>query len=83
MEAGTERGRQLKLTRCELEVFRHLLSGETNKEIAQRLRCSTKNVEFHVSNILRKAGQPSRVRLVASMATFPREVQVGSDVDRY
>jgi len=61
---------QLRLTSSEERVLRILLRGETNKEIAQRLGCTAKNVEFHVSNILRKTRQPTRVRLIAALAGF-------------
>jgi len=56
------------LTESEERVFQRLVRGESNKEIARRLGCTTKNVEFHVSNILRKAKQPTRIRLLASVA---------------
>ncbi|HYH42958.1 MAG TPA: LuxR C-terminal-related transcriptional regulator [Burkholderiales bacterium] len=57
----------LLLTTCEERVLDHVLRGETNREIAERLGCSVKNIEYHVSNILRKAGQPSRTKLLAAV----------------
>jgi len=82
-EPSKQKGTKLELTQCEERVFAWLLRGETNKEIAQRLGCTSKNIEFHVSNILRKAGQPSRVRLLAAVAEFaqgsPQEHRLGAE----
>lgn len=55
----------LKLTPGEVPVLVRLLEGASNKEIAQELDCSVRNVEFHVSNLLKKSGQSSRTRLLA------------------
>lgn len=44
----------LVLTPKEVPVLLRLLGGASNKEIAQELHCSVRNVEFHVSNILKK-----------------------------
>jgi DNA-binding CsgD family transcriptional regulator len=49
-------------------VLDRLLLGESNKEIAKKLDCSVKNVEYHVTNILRRTGMQTRLRLVAGMA---------------
>jgi DNA-binding NarL/FixJ family response regulator len=48
------------LTGRELEVVRHLATGQTNKEIAQELFLSPRTVDMHVRNILRKLDCPSR-----------------------
>jgi DNA-binding CsgD family transcriptional regulator len=53
------------VTRAERDVLAQMLMGKSNREIAGTLGCSIKNVEFHVSKILRKAGAPSRARLLA------------------
>lgn len=50
-------------------VLRLLLLGKSNPEMARQLRCSTKNIEYHVSKILRKARTPSRTRLLAKLLT--------------
>lgn len=55
-----------QLTASELPVLVQLLKGASNKEIAQELGCSVRNVEFHVSNILRKFGQSTRARLLSA-----------------
>jgi DNA-binding NarL/FixJ family response regulator len=60
-------GPKLGLTSGEQRVFSRILLGETYKEVAASLGCSVKNVEFHVSNILRRAHAPSMKKLVAEM----------------
>jgi DNA-binding NarL/FixJ family response regulator len=54
----TERG---GLTRRELEVVRHVAIGRSNREIAQELFLSTRTVDMHVRNVLRKLECRSRV----------------------
>jgi DNA-binding NarL/FixJ family response regulator len=49
------------LTRREREVLRPLVVGRTNREIAQELFLSTRTVDMHVRNILRKLDCRSRV----------------------
>jgi DNA-binding NarL/FixJ family response regulator len=49
------------LTRRELEVVRLLARGGTNREIAGELFLSTRTVDMHVRNILRKLDCRSRV----------------------
>lgn len=56
----------LKLTPREQEVFDHLVTGQSNKEIAARLRISPRTVEFHRAHIMGKTaakGLPDLVRL--------------------
>ena len=59
---------KLGLTSGEERVFSRILLGEPYKEIARGLGCTVKNVEFHVSNILRRAHAPSMKKLIAEMA---------------
>ena len=59
---------RLGLTLGEQRVFSRILLGETNKEVAQSLGCTVKNVEFHVSNILKRAHASSMKKLLAEMA---------------
>ena len=66
--AGGEATRQglQKLTARELEVFEHLVGGESNKEIGARLGISPRTVEFHRAHIMEKMaakGLPDLVRL--------------------
>jgi DNA-binding NarL/FixJ family response regulator len=56
------------LTDPEKRVLDLVLLGEGNKEIARRLCCTVKNVEYHVTNILKRTGMPTRLKLIARMA---------------
>jgi DNA-binding NarL/FixJ family response regulator len=58
----------VRLTPPEKRVLDLVLLGESNKEIARRLECTVKNVEYHVTHILKKTGMPTRLKLVARMA---------------
>ena len=55
----------LHLTARQSTVFRLVLEGLSNKEIANILRTSERTVEVHVTAILQKAGVDSRMRLIA------------------
>jgi DNA-binding NarL/FixJ family response regulator len=55
------------LTPSERRVLQRVRLGESNKEIATQLDCSVKTVEFHMSNLLRKLGVDSRLRLALSI----------------
>ena len=65
-QASIGDAKRAPLTPREGQVLEQLLLGESNKEIAAHLGCTDKAIEFHVSNILRKTGMPSRLRLLAS-----------------
>jgi DNA-binding NarL/FixJ family response regulator len=58
---------RIGLTGSEQRVFARLLRGESNKEVAQNLGCTVKNVEYHVSNILRRAQAPTMKKLLAEL----------------
>jgi len=51
------------LSSREREVLRHLIDGETNAEIAQKLFVSESTVKFHVHNLLQKTGCSGRTQL--------------------
>jgi len=53
------------LTRREKEVYKLAIKGYSIKKIAEELDISTSTVEFHRSNILRKAGVTSIAELIA------------------
>ena len=65
-DAEVARRRLLKLTAREYEVFKHLVTGKSNKEAAAKLGISPRTVEFHRAHIMEKAavkGLPELVRL--------------------
>jgi two-component system response regulator NreC len=64
---NNESGTWVTLTSREAEVLSWLMRGVANKDIAERLGCSVKTVEFHVSNLLRKHRASSRLELVAAL----------------
>lgn len=53
------------LTRRELEILRHMASGATNAQIANRLVLSEGTVKSHVKHILRKLAAANRAQAVA------------------
>jgi len=53
------------LTQRELEVLRHVATGQTNRQIAAELTLSEKTVDRHVSNIFAKLDVPSRAAATA------------------
>lgn len=65
-DAEVARRRLLKLTAREYEVFKHLVTGKSNKEAAAKLGISPRTVEFHRAHIMEKTaakGLPELVRL--------------------
>jgi len=56
------------LTRTEERIARHVATGATNPEIAQRLCVSRRTVESHVSNVLAKLGLRSRTEVAVLVA---------------
>jgi len=48
-----------------------LAGGLANKDIADRLHVSSRTVEKHVENLLRKAGARSRTHLTAMVRDTP------------
>ena len=53
-----------ELTEREREIIDMIIRGRSNAEIASELFVTLKTVKFHVSNILRKTGAPSRMELI-------------------
>jgi DNA-binding NarL/FixJ family response regulator len=64
-------GIQFQLSPREREVFRLILDGLANKEIATRLGISVRTAKFHVSAILRKCGVSSRLDLLSRRSESP------------
>lgn len=48
----------------ETEVFRLIIEGSTNTEIAEYLFISENTVKFHMKNILKKTACPNRTSLI-------------------
>lgn len=58
---------RLALSPRQREVFALLVEGRANKDIAAALRCSERNIEFHVGRILRAARVTSRAELLVKV----------------
>lgn len=55
----------LLLTPREREILQLLGDGHSNREIAEQLHVSEKDVEYHVGNLLRKLGSRNRTGAVS------------------
>lgn len=58
---------RLALSPRQRDVFALLVEGRANKDIAAALRCSERNIEFHVGRILRAAHVSSRAELLVKV----------------
>lgn len=56
----------ISLTKREGEILQLIVSGQTNKQIAQRLSRSERTVEFHRNRLMRKMGAHNAAELVKS-----------------
>jgi DNA-binding NarL/FixJ family response regulator len=54
-----------KLTEREIDVLRHVASGNRNREIGQRLFISEETVKVHIKHIMEKLGASDRTQAVA------------------
>lgn len=54
------------LTPQERRILAHLMLGEDNKAIADALGLAVKTIEYHISHLLKKTGEPSTKRLIAA-----------------
>jgi DNA-binding CsgD family transcriptional regulator len=66
--AGANGAPALDLTPRQADVLARVARGLSNKEIAAELACAENTVEFHVTQLLRKAGVQSRTQLLAKLA---------------
>src|SRR5437588_7465748 len=64
LETTSRQTKAFGLTRRELEIVRSVLSGNTNKEIAQRFSISANTVKRHLTHIFDKVGASNKVELV-------------------
>lgn len=60
-------GTRPDLTEAEQEVLAQLCEGYSNAEIAQRLVVAESTVKTHVSHLMRKYGEASRLKLVVAV----------------
>ena len=56
---------QLRLSKCQHEVYVLLCNGMSNEEIAEQLRVSRNTVRYHLKNIYLKLGVRSRTHAAA------------------
>lgn len=63
-EIEAVRGRVGALTEREFEVMRHVIAGELNKQIGERLGVVEKTIKVHRARVLEKMGVPSVAELV-------------------
>lgn len=59
------RDNRRRLTSREREVLRLIAAGDSNKQIAKKLRISERTAKFHVTAILTKLGAENRAQAVA------------------
>jgi DNA-binding NarL/FixJ family response regulator len=64
LDGGSQRERYDGMTRREIEILRLLGQGQTNKQIAYRLKISQKTVRNHISNFYSKLGVRDRSQAV-------------------
>jgi two-component system nitrate/nitrite response regulator NarL len=60
---GAHRTRQYGLTSRELEIVAAVVSGDSNRDIAERLAISLQTVKHHLTSIFDKTGVSSRLEL--------------------
>jgi len=56
--------KKVQLTPQELECLKWCKDGKTNWEISEILKVSSKTVEFHLKNTMRKLGAANRITAV-------------------
>jgi DNA-binding NarL/FixJ family response regulator len=56
------------LSQREMQVLRELCSGDSNKEIAQKIYLCESSVKFHVRNVYKKLGAAGRTAAIAIAA---------------
>jgi DNA-binding NarL/FixJ family response regulator len=61
-----------QLTKRELQVIRYIAQGDTNKQIALKLRLSHQTIRRHVYNLMKKLNARNRAHAVAIYDRTPR-----------
>jgi DNA-binding NarL/FixJ family response regulator len=67
------------LTPRELEILQLILTGKTNKEIAQEIFISKKTVEFHLDCLYSKIG--IRTRMLAGLWAMQQGLQAETGIN--
>src|SRR5215813_268110 len=62
-QVGAERPRPYKLTAREMEIVSAIAEGQSNRQIAERLRISLQTVKHHLTSIFDKTGASNRLEL--------------------
>jgi two-component system, NarL family, nitrate/nitrite response regulator NarL len=63
LDHASRHAKAFGLTHRELEIVRAVMSGETNKAIAERFSISQNTVKRHITHIFNKVGASTRVEL--------------------
>ena len=58
------------LTKRELEVFSHLLSGLSDKDMSEKLAVSLPTIKFHLQNIYKKSGVNGRKGVLKIISSY-------------
>ena len=58
------------LTKRELEIFSHLISGMSDKHISEELAVTVPTIKFHLKNIYKKIGINGRKGILKVMANY-------------
>jgi two-component system response regulator FixJ len=66
------------LTKSESQIFRHVIEGKSNREIAELLHRSVRTIEVHRSRIMKKFGVDNMVELV-KRATIMGLLEISDD----
>ena len=69
-EIDLEKVKELEITNREYEVLKHISSGLSNKEIAEKLFLSESTIKTHVSNLLVKLNAKRRTQAIQVAQDF-------------
>ena len=58
------------LTKRELEIFSHLLSGMSDKDMAEKLAVTLPTIKFHLQNIYKKSGINGRKGILKIISNY-------------
>jgi DNA-binding NarL/FixJ family response regulator len=61
---------QKSLTKRELEIFSHLISGMSNKRMSEELAVTIPTIKFHLQNIYKKSGINGRKGLLKIISSY-------------